>query len=88
MDFCVSHWDRMDPSSFYLPEWHFLRFTEEPIKNTNKENHKWKHIHVFENKCSDIWGFPGGASGKEPAYQRGRHKRQEFNTWAGKIPWW
>ena len=88
MDFCVSHWDRrvMDPRSFYLPEWHFPRFTEEAVKNTNKENKKWKHIHVFENKHSDTWGSPGGTSGKEPAYQRGRHKRRKFDPWVGKIP--
>ena len=32
-------------------------------------------------------GFPGGASGKEPACRCGRHKRREFDPWAGKIPW-
>ena len=31
-------------------------------------------------------GFPGGASGKEPACQRRRHKRQGFHPWVGKIP--
>ena len=35
----------------------------------------------------DIWGFPGGASGKEPACQCGRHKRCQFDSWVGKIPW-
>ena len=30
---------------------------------------------------------PGGASGKEPSCQRGRHKRCGFNPWVGKIPW-
>ena len=33
------------------------------------------------------WGFPGGASGKEPACQCRRHKRGGFNPLAGKIPW-
>ena len=33
------------------------------------------------------WGFPGGASGKEPACQYRRHKRLGFNPWVGKIPW-
>ena len=33
------------------------------------------------------WGFPGGASGKEPACQCRRHKRQRFDPWVGKIPW-
>ena len=32
-------------------------------------------------------GFPGSASGKEPACQCRRHKRHEFNPWVGKIPW-
>ena len=32
-------------------------------------------------------GFPGGASGKEPACQCRRCKRLEFNHWVGKIPW-
>ena len=32
-------------------------------------------------------GFPGGASGKEPACQCRRYKRHEFNPWVGKIPW-
>ena len=26
------------------------------------------------------------SSGKEPAYQCRRHKRQEFDSWVGKIP--
>ena len=32
-------------------------------------------------------GFPGGASGEEPACQCRRHKRCRFNPWVGKIPW-
>ena len=32
-------------------------------------------------------GFPGGASGKEPACQRRIHKRRRFDPWVGKIPW-
>ena len=32
-------------------------------------------------------GFPGGASGKEPACQCRRHKRRGFNPWVRKIPW-
>ena len=31
-------------------------------------------------------GFPGGASGKEPACQC-RRKRCRFDPWVGKIPW-
>ena len=29
-------------------------------------------------------GFPGGTSGKEPACQCRRHKRQGFNPWSGR----
>ena len=32
-------------------------------------------------------GFPGGTSGKEPACQCRRHRRQNFDPWVGKIPW-
>ena len=32
-------------------------------------------------------GFPGGASGKEPACQCRRGKKSEFDLWVGKIPW-
>ena len=32
-------------------------------------------------------GYPGGASGKEPAFQCRRHKRCEFHPWLGKITW-
>ena len=34
-----------------------------------------------------VLGFPGGASGKEPACQCRRHKRCGFNPCVGKIPW-
>ena len=34
-----------------------------------------------------IFGFPGGASGKEPACQCRRHKRRRFDPYVGKIPW-
>ena len=32
-------------------------------------------------------GFPGGASGKEPACHCRRHKRHGFSPWIGKVPW-
>ena len=32
-------------------------------------------------------GFPGVASGEEPAPQWRRHKRLGFNPWVRKIPW-
>ena len=33
-----------------------------------------------------IMGFPGGASGKEPACQCRRLKRRRFDPWVRKIP--
>ena len=36
---------------------------------------------------TNLRGFPGGASGKEPASQCRRHKKRGFNPWVGKIPW-
>ena len=33
------------------------------------------------------WGFPGGASGKEPARQCRRRRRRGFDPQIGKIPW-
>ena len=36
---------------------------------------------------SPALGSAGGTSGKEPAYQRRRHKRCGFNPWVGKMPW-
>ena len=33
-----------------------------------------------------LYGFPGGANGKESAYQCRRCKRHRLNPWVGKIP--
>ena len=32
-------------------------------------------------------GFPGGASGKEPACHCRTYKRHRFDPWVGKMPW-
>ena len=40
--------------------------------------------HFFWAVLPCCGGFPGGASGKEPASQCRRHR---FNPWVGKIPW-
>ena len=42
-----------------------------------------------QTRLSDVhfMGFPGGASGKEPACQCRRYKRCRFDPWVGKIPW-
>ena len=41
----------------------------------------FNHLHVIQS------GFPGGASGKEPACQWRRHKRYRFDPWVWKILW-
>ena len=54
-------------------------------------NHKYTHrIHSFIKKKwlpSHLLGFPGGASGKEPACQCRKCKRCRFDPWVRKIPW-
>ena len=42
---------------------------------------------LFCSPPSHTWGFPGGASGKEPACQCRRRKKCGFGPWVGKIPW-
>ena len=37
----------------------------------------------FAHSCVTTWAFPGGASGKEPAWQC----RCWFDLWVGKVPW-
>ena len=32
-------------------------------------------------------GFPGGASGKQPACQSRKWRRCGFDPWVGKMPW-
>ena len=43
------------------------------------------YIHTYTHIY--IWGFLGGASGKEPAWQCRRQKMCRLDTWVGKIPW-
>jgi len=38
------------------------------------------------NPAIRLLGFPGGASGKEPACQCRRHRSHGFAPWVGKIP--
>ena len=49
----------------------------------------WKddRFHRRDEALTMVQGFPGGASGREPACQCGRHKRCRFDPWVGKIPW-
>ena len=34
-----------------------------------------------------LWGFPGGATGKEPICQCRVHERHGFEPWTRKVPW-
>ena len=38
-------------------------------------------------QCKYMWGFPGGASGKEPVCQCRRCRRPRFDPWVRKIAW-
>ena len=48
---------------------------------------EWPIKFWFRHNMEYYMGFPGGASGKEPACQCKRHKRLRFAPWVGKIPW-
>ena len=53
------------------------------------EQNRWVNYNTLCG-CVCIYmvrGFPGGTSGKEPAYRCCRHKRCGFEPWVGKIPW-
>ena len=52
--------------------------------------HNRINLPIMDSFCTwyiPFMGFPGGASGKEPACQCRRHKRHGFDPWVGKIPW-
>ena len=53
-------------------------YTQYLIITYNGEESKKEYIYI---------GFPGGASGKEPASQCRRRQRPGFNPWVRKIPW-
>ena len=51
------------------------------------QSHTISHTFLIKQEAWYWWGFPGGASGKEPACQSRRHRRCGINPWVGKIPW-
>ena len=57
---------------------------------SNQSSHRrfsWPHCYGVNCTALPLKGFPGGASGTEPACQCRRPKRGGFNPWVGKIPW-
>ena len=53
----------------------------------HQNKHKQNEIFFFFLVVLIEQGFPGGASGKEPACQGRRHRRHQFDPWLGEIPW-
>ena len=61
------------------------------LENSMDRGSWWATVHGVtksQTQLSDfhftatlLLGFPGGANGKEPAYQCGRHKRLGFDPW-------
>ena len=47
----------------------------------------WAIFRKIKSGLLNSLGFPGGASGEEPACQCRRHKRRRFDPWVQKIPW-
>ena len=61
------------------------------LQDTGKDKGAWyTEVHSIaksQTRLSDLYkGFPGGASGKEPACQCRRCKRHGFHSWVMKIP--
>ena len=57
-----------------------------PSVGSHRVGHDWSDLAAAAaTSCHGC--FPGGASGKEPAYQRRRCKSRGFNHCVRKIPW-
>ena len=68
--------------------WFYSNCNTKPCKSFLQGSRKaWSNLYLFEITYIALWGFAGGASGKEPACQCRNHKRCGFNPWVGKIPW-
>ena len=53
---------------------------------SQRVGHDWSDLAAAAASIRKF-GFPGGASSKEPTCQCRRHKRRRFNPWVRKIPW-
>ena len=71
---------------------HFLAVRDSAAVNTFIPPFLWKHIffslgYMLRSGVAGLYtnmrGFPGGASGKEPACQCRQTKRHGVNPWAG-----
>ena len=72
------------PRHSFKPLDHCLRDVPSGIKNSGNLLPQRTQI---QNKVTCLLGLPGSTSGKEPACQCRRWKRQGFNPWVGKILW-
>ena len=72
--------------------------TEEPGGLQSMELQRFRHdwaTNTLHSKLTSslrsefymLWCFPGGTSGKEPAYQCRRCRRHGFSPWVGRILW-
>ena len=67
--------------------------------DTTKRLHFWACLVFFHDsiefmrfwqditEVTEVRGFPGGRTSKEPACRCRRYKRCRFDLWIGKIPW-
>ena len=56
-------------------------------RNTGSHQIFCRFSYSFQFNMRVGLGFPGGASGREPACQCRRYKRRGFNPWVRKILW-
>ena len=84
----LNHFSNLSVSLRSDSLWHHIRitwWTKNSLKGVVMTDRSKTHILLIPH--SWLMGFPGGASGKEPACQCRRHKRHGFEPWVGKIPW-
>ena len=56
------------------------------LQHHNLKSSTFQHSACFMVQLSQLWGFPGSTSGKQPACQCRKCKGCKFNPWVGKIP--
>ena len=72
----------------------FWEYSGELTCRTRSRIRRWREAaeynkisHWIAERSKEWLGFPGGASGKQPACQCRRRRRCGFDPWVGKIPW-